>query len=78
MDPLRLRALARRALARARAQGGTPRAPRPRRPALLVCAEDLAEVADGTRLELAAGTRLTPLAQDEAWRRRIKLVEEAP
>ncbi len=42
----------------------------------LLSAEDLAEVADGTRLSVPAGTRVTPLARDEAWRREIVLLED--
>ena len=38
---------------------------------LLVTADDLAAVPDGGTLEVAAGARLTPLAQDELWRRGI-------
>jgi len=40
---------------------------------LLVTAEDLAGVPDGGTLDVAEGARLTPLAQDELWRRGIAL-----
>lgn len=39
----------------------------------LVTAEDLATVRDGEQYTLPAGARLTALAEEEAWRRRIRL-----
>lgn len=42
----------------------------------LLSVEDLATVADGSRLAIPAGTRVTPLARDEAWRRGIILLED--
>lgn len=47
-------------------------------PPTVVTAEDLARTADGGRLAVPAGSRLTPLARDEAWRRGIRLEERAP
>ena len=76
MDQRRLRSIARRALARARAQmaGTTPDAPRVT--GCLLSVEDLQDLPRGTRLRVARGTRITPLARDEAWTRGITLVEE--
>lgn len=43
----------------------------------LVTLEDLARTLDGGRLRVPAGARVTPLARDEAWRRRIRLDESS-
>ena len=44
----------------------------------LVTAEELASTADGTSYAVPAGARVTPLAREEAWRRRIELAEAVP
>ncbi len=41
----------------------------------LITQEDLARTPDGGRLRVPAGAQVTPLARDEAWRRRIRLEE---
>lgn len=41
----------------------------------LLTADDLKELEPGTRLRVPPGTRVTPLARDEAWRREIHLLE---
>lgn len=90
MDDAQLRTLARRALARARAEHPAPAGSVPavgsetERPAAAeqwaargpLTADDLRSVAPGTTLRLPAGARPTPLARDEAWARGIRLVEE--
>ena len=89
MQAARIRTIARRALARARApQGFGPAAgvsappedapapaPRVDAPAGLLTAEDLAGLAPGTRLRVGPGTRVTPLAREEAWRRGLRFEE---
>jgi len=41
----------------------------------LVTADCLARVPDGGRFQIPPGAQVTPLARDEAWQRRIELVE---
>ena len=82
MDDTRLRDLARRAIGRARVELGATTAASGAKPGSsspmggLLSAEDLASVADGTRLSIPSGTRITPLARDEAWSRGIALLED--
>ncbi|MFT5292487.1 MAG: hypothetical protein ACI8QS_002100 [Planctomycetota bacterium] len=82
MDDTRLRDLARRAISRARVELGATGVSSGAKPGSsqamggLLSVEDLATVADGSRLAIPAGTRVTPLARDEAWRRGIILLED--
>ena len=90
LSSLDIRAIARRAVGRLREQrpslGKSVEEPSARRPptaaAPLVTSEEVAAVPDGARVELERGARVTPLAQEEAWRRGIRFVppggSEAP